>query len=385
MRGSIPINTSPGLNDNSFSHAKNITKIQLSAVSAVAATIPVKINHPAVSEPLIKSIPETTKSKKHLKFDMIYDHSLVAFSLLILAIALVSRPIVDKYLYSLPVQTPLHISKISSLGLNEAVPKANLSTWLNNFISQPASINLGTRTVAISPSTLKSWLNIEAGVNKNVYNIHLNTTLVKSSLSTLPNQYTTAPINQVVATRSDGTSETAVSGQDGTKLSDPSSLASQASNISKNLFTNKGFQLNAPLVSLPFTSTTPSSFNKLILVDVNSKKMYVYQNGQIVNTFLVSAGAPDTPTPIGEFHIYEKLPLQTMTGFNVNGTPYTQPNVEWVNYFDGSDAVHGVYWHPLSWFGVHNSSHGCVGIPDNEAEWVYNWAPIGTTVITTPN
>jgi len=347
------------------------------------ATIPVKFTHSLPNQ--VTSTNFNPSLEKNKPQDIIYNHSIVAFALLILAIALVSRPIIDKYLYSLPVQPIEHAKDLSKSGLNIAVTKPNLQTWLNSYESQPATINLGSQTIPISQSTLKSWLNIEAGINSDKYNVHFNTALMSSSLSSLANQYVSTPVNQVVATRSDGTSETAVFGQNGSKLSNPSAIVTQAESISKNIFSNKGFQISAPLVSVPYQNITPTAFNKLILVDVNSKKMYLYQNGQLVNTYLVSAGAPATPTPIGEFHIYEKLPLQNMSGFNPNGTPYFQPNVEWVNYFDGSDAVHGVYWHPLSWFGVHNSSHGCVGIPDDEAESVYNWAPIGTTVITTPN
>jgi lipoprotein-anchoring transpeptidase ErfK/SrfK len=109
--------------------------------------------------------------------------------------------------------------------------------------------------------------------------------------------------------------------------------------------------------------------------------MYAYQNGQLVNTFLVTAGAPATPTPIGQFKIFAKYPVQNMTGYNTNGTTYYQPNVQWVNYFYQADAVHGNYWRPLSYFGNINSSHGCVGVVNSDAEWIYNWAPIGTTVI----
>jgi lipoprotein-anchoring transpeptidase ErfK/SrfK len=71
-----------------------------------------------------------------------------------------------------------------------------------------------------------------------------------------------------------------------------------------------------------------------------------------------------------------------MSGFNPDGTKYLQPHVQWINYFYGGDAVHAVYWHPLSWFGAINSSHGCVGVSTDDGKWVYDWAPIGTTVIT---
>jgi lipoprotein-anchoring transpeptidase ErfK/SrfK len=162
-----------------------------------------------------------------------------------------------------------------------------------------------------------------------------------------------------------------------------SSLSAQANEFAKNVMSGKGLNFSAPLISQPFQAVTASAFSKLIEVDVNTHQMYLYDNGNLTRSYPISAGAPATPTPIGEFHVWEKLTEQTMTGFNTNGTRYVQPNVQWINYFDHSgDAVHGNYWRPLSVFGNVNTSHGCVSLPNAEAEWVYDWAPIGTTVIT---
>ena len=111
--------------------------------------------------------------------------------------------------------------------------------------------------------------------------------------------------------------------------------------------------------------------------------MWLYDKGQLTKTYPISAGAAATPTPIGQYKIYSKLAVQDMKGFNPNGSKYFQPHVRWINYFlPGGYAVHGNYWRPLSWFGAVNSSHGCVSLPDDQAKEVYDWAPIGTTVIT---
>jgi len=97
---------------------------------------------------------------------------------------------------------------------------------------------------------------------------------------------------------------------------------------------------------------------------------------------LISAGAPETPTPLGQYKIYAKFTRQDMRGFNPNGTKYFQPNVQWINYFYAGNAIHGNYWRPTSWFGNRNSSHGCVSLPNDEAKWVYDWTPIGTPIVT---
>jgi lipoprotein-anchoring transpeptidase ErfK/SrfK len=46
-------------------------------------------------------------------------------------------------------------------------------------------------------------------------------------------------------------------------------------------------------------------------------------------------------------------------------------------YFNGDEALHGVYWH--SNWGT-PMSHGCVGMPIDGAQWLYNWSPEGVNV-----
>lgn len=368
-----PLKPALQLAEAGVSNAVHIVPVQTVAAQEV---IPVKLDH------------KVTKTFYQKALDLLHQYSLATFAILILAIALVCQPIAARYLSNVDLSKTAvaatdHSKTIA--GLNLGVNASQLQSWLQTFTNQPATLNLGTQSVAISPDTIKSWLQISANAKKTEYNIHIKSAAMSSSLLTLANSYTKSAVNQVTITRDDGTSEVAIAGQNGLKLSDPSSINTQSIQLAKNIFKGNGFNINAPLVSVPSQNNTAANFSKLLVADINSKKMWAYENGQLVKTFLVSAGAPATPTPIGEFHVYAKYAVQTMTGFNVNGTPYVQPNVEWVNYFTGGDAVHGVYWHPLSWFGVHNSSHGCIGIPDDQAEWVYDWAPIGTTVITTPN
>lgn len=90
-------------------------------------------------------------------------------------------------------------------------------------------------------------------------------------------------------------------------------------------------------------------------------------------------GAPATPTVVGTFHVYNKKPLMTMRGFNTDGTRYEVPNVPWSSFFHAGYALHGAPWR--SSFG-YAASHGCVNLPVGVAKWVYDWAPIGTTVVS---
>ncbi len=124
--------------------------------------------------------------------------------------------------------------------------------------------------------------------------------------------------------------------------------------------------------------TRPNGFRapnarKWIEVDLSQQRLYAHENGQIVFTTLISSGRSPYRTPIGRFRVWAKVRRQTMSG-----PGYRLPNVQWVMYFAGENAIHGTYWHNN--FG-RPMSHGCVNATNKAARWLYNWAPYGTIVV----
>jgi lipoprotein-anchoring transpeptidase ErfK/SrfK len=51
-------------------------------------------------------------------------------------------------------------------------------------------------------------------------------------------------------------------------------------------------------------------------------------------------------------------------------------------YINGGVALHGTYWHNRFGTGA-RLSHGCINLPLRAASWLYDWAPMGTTVRVT--
>lgn len=92
-------------------------------------------------------------------------------------------------------------------------------------------------------------------------------------------------------------------------------------------------------------------------------------------------GKPSTPTVTGQYQIYLKYASQTMRGSNGDGTTYETPGVPWVSYFYRGYAFHGAPWRSSFGWNGPGGSHGCVNMPVSTAKWVYDWAPIGTTVV----
>jgi lipoprotein-anchoring transpeptidase ErfK/SrfK len=260
-----------------------------------------------------------------------------------------------------------------------AIPASQLAATLQQITGQQINLVIGSRTVPVDSTTIKSWLHIVTDKKTQTAYIHLNESEIGPSIGQLTSRFAKSPVNQVTVTHPDGTQAVIVGGRDGINVGDTGALAKQ---LAPNVLSGKGTQFNIPLQTVPFQAVSATSFDKLIEVNVVSKQMYLYDKGNFTRQYPISAGAPATPTPLGQFKVYSKLPLQDMKGFNPDGSKYFQPNVRWISYFKaGGYAVHGNYWRPTSWFGAINSSHGCVSLPEDQAKVVYDWTTIGTTVI----
>ena len=113
---------------------------------------------------------------------------------------------------------------------------------------------------------------------------------------------------------------------------------------------------------------------KWIDINLSKQRLTAYQGKTPVFSALISGGLPRTPTVVGRFKINTKLRATRM-----RGPGYDLPNVPYTMYFYRGYAIHGTYWHNN--FG-RPMSHGCVNMRTSEAAWLFNWAPMGTTVVT---
>ncbi len=131
-----------------------------------------------------------------------------------------------------------------------------------------------------------------------------------------------------------------------------------------------------PVPSWELAPPAPTD-GRAVVVSLSMQALWAYENGQVVRSTYVSTGTERTPTPVGLFWVNNKFPVETMEG-TIAGEDYLVKDVPNVMYFnDQGDALHGAYWH--SNFGV-PMSHGCVNLPLDVAEWMYEWAPMGMAV-----
>jgi L,D-transpeptidase catalytic domain/Putative peptidoglycan binding domain len=104
--------------------------------------------------------------------------------------------------------------------------------------------------------------------------------------------------------------------------------------------------------------------------------LWVHRGHQVAFSTPVNTGVAGAETQQGIFPIYSRLVSTTMAGEDPDGTKYDVPDVPWVNYFNGGDAVHG---YPREAYGF-PQSNGCVELPIEAAHTVFGMLAIGDIV-----
>jgi lipoprotein-anchoring transpeptidase ErfK/SrfK len=182
------------------------------------------------------------------------------------------------------------------------------------------------------------------------------TTPVPSATLTPEFTYTPFPTGTPLATETPGFMEVAIVPDTPTSIAPPT----------------KPYVAPTQQVAAPSSGSNASYGARWIDVDLSQQMVYAYEGDTVVNSFLTSTGTWQYPTVTGSFKIYVKYVSTRMTG-----PGYDLPNVPYTMYFYKGYGIHGTYWHNN--FGV-PMSHGCVNLSIPDAEWLYYWASVGTTV-----
>ncbi|WP_353065259.1 L,D-transpeptidase [Arcanobacterium hippocoleae] len=130
---------------------------------------------------------------------------------------------------------------------------------------------------------------------------------------------------------------------------------------------------------LPYKATEGE---KWIDVNLSTFKMTAYEGAtRVRGPITVVTGEKGAETITGKFKIWHKTKTQSMRGTHQDGSKYDIKNVPANMFFHGDYAIHGApWWGPNEW--GFQGSNGCVNTPVPDAKWLFNWAPIGTVVVT---
>jgi LysM repeat protein len=120
---------------------------------------------------------------------------------------------------------------------------------------------------------------------------------------------------------------------------------------------------------------------KRIVVDLSDQRMYVYQNGQLLWNWVISTGQPGRDTAVGHYKVLNKIPNAYASTWSLQ-MPY------WLGIYWAGSLQNGIHALPIQangqrlWEGYlgQRVSFGCVILSTQNAQTLYNWAPVGTPV-----
>lgn len=245
---------------------------------------------------------------------------------------------------------------------------------LNTMLSTAGFYVGEERTVGLDADRVASWLTVTPDPAAGAFTVSADAAAIQGVVDQLPGFVNRAPVNaDVFKNKAGEVTETIIEGQTGREVGDTSSVAGDYAAQLGSL--NGNYAL--PVVETPFeTKATVRS----IEVSIGEQRIYLKENGAVVDSWGVSTGRPGADTDTGSFTVGWRTPSQTMSGVSLDtGKEYEVDNVQWAMYFNGDQAFHGVYWND-NYLRGQRGSNGCVGMSNADAGKLYEWTPAGTDV-----
>jgi L,D-transpeptidase catalytic domain len=136
---------------------------------------------------------------------------------------------------------------------------------------------------------------------------------------------------------------------------------------------------------------------RVVVISLYGQAMRVYNNGQLVNAFLITTGTPAHPSLPGTWWVEQKQSPTVFKSVVPKGDPdyYDDTPVNFaMQYHTGGYNMHDSWWRadygPGTEFphidstgnrSATQGSHGCINMQENSAGWLYGYVDIGTPVI----
>ncbi|MDQ3661046.1 MAG: L,D-transpeptidase/peptidoglycan binding protein [Actinomycetota bacterium] len=158
--------------------------------------------------------------------------------------------------------------------------------------------------------------------------------------------------------------------------------------LSGALLKNRG---TVPLpVNILEPEVTAAAYDQVLLVRIGENKLYLYNDGEITNSWSVATGQPEYMTPTGVYSVTEKRYLPTW----VNPAPDTWGADMPAEIPPGPDnplGVRAINWSApaIRFHGTeatyslgYNASHGCVRMSNTEVIQLYDMIDLGTPIVS---
>jgi hypothetical protein len=141
---------------------------------------------------------------------------------------------------------------------------------------------------------------------------------------------------------------------------------------------------NAPVEAPPIPQGAPG-WGKWIDANLTQQLLVAYEGTTPVRVAVMTSGMPGHETPSAWFATNYRVANETMTSGAIGAEDFFDlRNVLFTQYFsDRGHAIHFAWWRTKETIG-RPGSHGCLNLLLDDAKFFWDWAPLGTPVITHP-
>lgn len=143
--------------------------------------------------------------------------------------------------------------------------------------------------------------------------------------------------------------------------------------------------LEEPTPYLPIESQTVTV--RLVL-RLRERRVYVYQGDEALVSFRVAIGKPETPTPTGEFEVFQMIedPVwqSPWTGEVHEPGANSALGLRWIGFAQMPNGIIGFHGTPTVSSIGRAASNGCVRLRNEDVLALFEHVEIGTPVIVEP-
>jgi lipoprotein-anchoring transpeptidase ErfK/SrfK len=132
----------------------------------------------------------------------------------------------------------------------------------------------------------------------------------------------------------------------------------------------------------------PEEHSIRLVLRLGERQVYVYQGKEAIATYPVAIGRPDTPTPTGEFKIFETL--EDPSWRNPRTGEVESPGADgslgtrWIGFAHMPNGVIGFHGTPNRASIGRAASHGCVRMRNEDVVALFEQVAVGTVVTVEP-
>lgn len=247
---------------------------------------------------------------------------------------------------------------------------------MNAYLGASVTYTFGDATEVVDGSVISQWLTTDENMN-----VTYNEEGVSQYIASLAEKYDTYR-KQRTFTSGSGNTVNVQGGNYGWLIDQAAEIEALKANIS-----NKEVVTKEPVYKQTAASHGAADWgNTYVEVDLTNQYMYLFVNGSVVTSSPIVTGKPSegSATPQGVYSIrYCKRNAVLRGPKKEDGTYEWESPVAFWMPFNGAIGLHDATWQAA--FGgsryLTHGSHGCVNLPYNIAEAVFNNVSAGTPVV----